>query len=166
MPRRNTVNPNLSGRDLQIFQLHCMGWQNNEIAAHLGVTPSTIVNCLNCEPVKAAIEQVWQNSITQLSNGPTRESAVTMARAVSPRMMQLAINIAESGKSEAVRLQAITGILDRSLGKATQRVVVDRMDEILDRMSAAELEIFHKDGTLPAWAEGLNASGESESTLH
>ena len=137
------------------------------IAGHLGICTQTVSNCLNTDEVRTAVNEVWKNTVSRLSSGPVSESATTMARAAAPRMMQLAIQLAESAKSEAVRLQGISMILDRSHGKPTQRVVVDKMDEILEKMSPAELEAFHKDGTMPAWAEDLNAlERESGTALH
>lgn len=163
--RKTSRHNNLSGRDLKIFELHIRGMKNTEIADLMGVTTVTVSNCLNIEPIKEAREEVFQNTIARLSNGTVTESATTMARVYAPRAMQMQMQIAERSRSDAVRLKAITDILDRSLGKPTQRVVIDQMDNILDRMSESELETYHKDGTLPAWAEDLNAAGR-ESVLH
>lgn len=150
---------NLSGRDLKVFELHMRGFKNREIAVLLNLAEQNVSNCLNIEPIKEARAQVFENTIARLSSGVVTESAMTIARVNAPRMMQLQVQIAESGRSEAVRLQAINNILDRSLGKPMQRVVIDKMDEILENMSDSEIETYSKDGILPARFEEMNARG-------
>jgi len=159
MSRQTSVKNNLSGRDLKVFELHMRGMKNNDIAAVLGITPVTVSNCLNIAPILEARKQVFDNTITRLSSGVAVESAITIAKANAPRMMQLQVYLAEHAKSDAVKLQAISGILDRSLGKPMQRVVVDQMDNLIESMNNEELEQYQKDGTLPEWTDHDSGSG-------
>ena len=147
--RRRSVKNNLSGRDLKVFELHMRGLTNNAIADILNISTQNVSNCLNMPPMLEAREQVFANTIARASSGIATESAITIARANAPRMMQLQVQIAERSKSDAVRLKAINDILDRSLGKPMQRMVVDNMDGILEKMSEVQLETYYKDGILP-----------------
>ena len=157
-----SVKNNLRGQDLKVFELHMRGLKNLEIAELLQIVPQTVGNILAKPDLIAAREEVFRNSISRLSSGAAVESAITLARAHAPAMMRLQIQIAQTAKNDATKLKAINDILDRSLGKPTQRVVVDQMDSILDNMNDEELTAFHKDGTLPDWA--ANDSGSD--TVH
>lgn len=164
MPARKNPN-NLSGRDLRIFNLHMRGLKNIEIADLLGITKETVSNCLAMESIKEAKQDVLAKSIEFLSSDESTESAVTIARANSARLMRRQVQIAESSKSEAVALRAIHDILDRSLGKPTQRVVVDKMEEIMDSLSAEQLEHYGKTGELPENLE-IDASRTESNSVH
>lgn len=158
--RRASIKNNLSGRDLKVFELHMRGLRNKEISDILGITEQCVSNALNIEPIKEAREQVFANTVARLSSGAAVESAITIAKANAPRLMQMQIYIAENSKSDAHKLSAIRDVLDRSLGKPTQRLVVDRMDEMLEKMTDPELEAYHKDGTMP---ERLSYDSEAAS---
>jgi len=153
----------IKGQHLRIFALHVQGKKNKEIAAELGCSEQTVSNVLNDDFFKQARVDVVENTIRNLAAGTeavsNQFSPMTIAKAVAPRMMQIAIAIAESPKvPPATRLRATDSVLDRVLGKATQRVVVDAMDSILEKCSDQEIEVYIKTGQLPEWANSVSGT--------
>lgn len=152
----------MSGLHLRIFRLHMAGAKNKQIAAELGCSEQTVSNVLNEDFFRQAKQDVVENTIRNLASGSAqidKFSPLTIAKAVAPRMMQLNMAIAESPKVPPnTRLRAIHDILDRACGKATQRVVVDDMDSILERCTDQELEVYSKTGQLPEWADNVGGT--------
>jgi len=153
----------LKGLHLRIFSLHMRGIKNLDIATELGISVQTVSLTLNDPFFLQAKQDVTENTIRNLASGSAvveRFSPLTIAKAVAPRMMQLNMQIAESAKvSPNTRLRAIHDILDRACGKATQRLVVDDMDSILDRCTDEELEHYSKTGELPDWTSNVSGQG-------
>lgn len=151
----------VSGRDLQIFALHMLGKSNIEIAATLGITTQTVSNTINTDYFKAEKSKVFAETIKGISSGAY--SPLTIAKANAAKMMSLNVQIAETGKSESNRLNAIHDILDRACGKATQRLIVDDVDSIIERMSNEELALYAEKGEMPEWAKN---GFENDATVH
>lgn len=149
----------ISGRDMQIFGLHMIGKSNIEISVILGITIQTVSNTINTDYFRAQKAKVFAETIKGISNG--EYSPLTIAKANASRMMALNVQIAETGKAEVNRLRAIHDILDRACGKATQRIVVDDVDSIIERMSNEELALYAEKGEMPEWAKSGN-----DATVH
>jgi orotate phosphoribosyltransferase-like protein len=162
-PGRPVGRAQLSGLHLRIFALHMKGATNKQIALELGCSEQTVSNVLNTDFFKQAKQDVVENTIRNLAagteNAASNFSPMAIAKAVAPRMMQIAIAIAESPTvPPATRLRATDTVLDRVLGKATQRVVVDALDSILERCSDSEIETYIKTNQLPEWASNVGGT--------
>lgn len=160
MSRKNlTQRTDLKGQDLAIFNLHMRGAKNKEIASILGITEQTVSACLQMDVMKEAKEEVLEESIKYLSSGVAAESAMTIARANAPRLMAMQVQLAMTARSDAIKLRAINDVLDRGMGKPTQRIINDNMDDILDAMSETELEQYMKTKEIPERLKNAPGSG-------
>lgn len=134
-----------------------IGRSNLEIAAILGISAQTVSNTINTDYFRAQKASAFAETVKGITSG--EYSPLTIAKANAAKMMALNVQIAESGKAESNRLRAIHDILDRACGKATQRVIVDDVDSIIERMSNEELALYAEKGEMPEWAKnGLDQS--------
>lgn len=159
---RPVGKPMMHGMHLRIFRLHMAGWKNKQVATELNCTEQTVSNILNEPFFRQAKQDVIENTIRNLASGSIttdKFSPITIAKALAPRMMQLNVAIAENSKvSPNTRLRAIHDVLDRACGKATQRVVVDDLDSMLERCTDEELEVYSKTGQLPEWTSNVSGT--------
>ena len=166
-PNSPASPPQLKGRDLQIFSLHMLGKTNLEIAALVGVTAQTVSNTINTPYFQEAKRRVFDETINEITkNASGAFSPLTIAKAAAGRLMARNIALAENAKSEQVQAACIKDVLDRVIGKPTQRIAVeDLTDSIIDRMSDEEMEAYCKDGIIPAWAKDAGLSNGPD-TVH
>jgi len=107
----------------------------------------------------------WKKGQSGNPGGRPKKTAITDAfRAVlersvpnDPQKRTYAELIAEATARQAIRgnVQAVREIADRTEGKARQAIEIELtpLAMAFDKMTAAELEAYAKDGTLPEWFE-------------
>lgn len=145
-----------------------LGKTNLEIASLLSITPQTVSNTINTQYFQDAKAKVFNDTITEITKNTSGAfSPLTIAKAAAGRLMARNIALAETAKSEQVQAQCIRDVLDRVIGKPTQRIAVeDLTDSIIDRMSEEELEAYCKDGTTPQWAKDAGLKDAPDDTIH
>lgn len=172
----NPLNPNatpattLKGRDLQIFSLHMLGKSNLEIAKDLDIHPQTVANTMQTAYFRDAKQKVFADTMDAITkNTAGAFSPLTLAKAAAGRAMQIQVGLMENSKNETIKLNAVHDILDRVMGRPTQKITVeDEVDSIIEKMNDIEMEAYITKGEIPQWAAdlGLTSGKPGASTVH
>lgn len=140
----------LNGMDLQIFSRFIQGKvTQRQIAQDLGISEVTVSSVVNSERFRLAQADVIDYTEKTLANSINAQAAISLAKGAAPRLMAANIYIAEHGRTEAIKLKAIHDILDRAVGRSTQKIVHSEEDAFLDDLSEAETLKFAETGEVP-----------------
>lgn len=143
--------------------MHMQGISNTEVASIIGCTPQTVSNTIRSPYFQEAKQKVFSDTVDEITqNIGGRFSPLSIAKANAAQAMQINVEMMLHSKREESRLRACHDILDRVMGKPTQRIAIEDLeDSILERMSESETELYVTQGVVPDWARDAGLSGKS-----